>query len=66
MTCCNYDCEQGRDCPARVAKVGQRIPAATPLLPSRWNTTLRRPAACWLVAIWLSLCAAAFIAGLLS
>ncbi len=28
MNCCNEygDCRQGRDCPARVAKVGQRIP----------------------------------------
>lgn len=28
MNCCDEygDCRQGRDCPARVAKVGQRIP----------------------------------------
>ncbi len=25
MNCCDYDCNQGRDCPARVAKVGRRI-----------------------------------------
>jgi hypothetical protein len=26
MTCCNNDCNQGRDCPARVANVGKSIP----------------------------------------
>lgn len=26
MNCCDYDCNQGRDCPARVAKVKRRIP----------------------------------------
>jgi hypothetical protein len=26
MNCCDYDCNQGRDCPARTAKVGQRYP----------------------------------------
>lgn len=25
MNCCDYDCNQGRDCPARVAKIGRKI-----------------------------------------
>ena len=40
MNCCDYDCNQGRDCPARVAKVGQRAPAAEPLPPSTWRDRL--------------------------
>jgi hypothetical protein len=57
MNCCNHDCDQGRDCPAQVAKVGQRVPAAAPLLPSNWRCALRVAAACGLVIIGLSLCA---------
>ena len=36
MNCCDEygNCRQGRDCPARVAKVGQRMPDAEPLPPS--------------------------------
>lgn len=31
--CCTNECHQGRNCPARVAKVGKRMPAAKPLMP---------------------------------
>jgi hypothetical protein len=38
--CCNNDCNQGRDCPARVASVGYRMPGAEPLPPTRWRDYL--------------------------
>jgi hypothetical protein len=41
MSCCNHDCNQGSDCPARVAKVGRRIHAAEPLPPSTWRHYLK-------------------------
>ena len=37
MNCCDYNCNQGRNCPARVAKVGQRTPAAEPLSGKTWR-----------------------------
>lgn len=45
MTCCdeycsNYGCNQGRNCPARVAKIKQRMAAADPLPPSTWREKL--------------------------
>ena len=40
MNCCTQDCNQGRHCPARVAKVGQRIPDAEPLPPITWRDYL--------------------------
>lgn len=42
MNCCDYDCNQGRECPARVAKVKQRVPAAELLPPSTWREKLRK------------------------
>lgn len=44
MNCCDYDCNQGRNCPARVARIGQRYPAAAPLPPSTHTGLLRRAA----------------------
>lgn len=41
MNCCDTDCNQGRDCPARVAKVGQRMPAPDALPPITWRDHLR-------------------------
>jgi hypothetical protein len=40
--CCNDNCNQGRDCPVRVARIGQRMKAADPLPPSTWRDQLRR------------------------
>lgn len=40
--CCNDNCNQGRDCPIRVARVGQRMKTADPLPPSIWRHQLRR------------------------
>ena len=42
MNCCDYDCNQGRNCPARVARVGQKMPAAEPLPESVWRYWLKR------------------------
>lgn len=58
--CCDDygNCNQGRDCPARVAKIGQRMSAADPLPPSIWRHQLKRLGYWMLVAIlgmlWLS------------
>lgn len=42
--CCDDygNCNQGRDCPIRVAKVGRRMPAADILPPSIWRYQLKR------------------------
>ena len=45
MSCCDYNCIQGPDCPVRaaaVAKVGQRTPAAEPLPTTTWRDRLKR------------------------
>lgn len=59
--CCNYGCDQGRDCPARVAPVGRGIRAQDPLPPSPWRNQLRHLAK-WMLAVICLL----FYAGLLS
>jgi len=43
MNCCDEygNCNQGRDCPIRVARIGQRMKAADPLPPSTWRQQLR-------------------------
>ena len=53
MNCCdNYgNCNQGRDCPVRVARVGQRMKTADPLPPSIWRDQLRRLAYWMLMAL---------------
>lgn len=42
--CCDDfgNCNQGRDCPVRVARVGQRMKTADPLPPSIWRDQLKR------------------------
>ena len=42
MNCCDYDCNQGHNCPARVARVGQKMQAAEPLPESVWRYWLKR------------------------
>lgn len=60
MNCCdeNGNCNQGRDCPVRVAKVGQRIHGPDLLPPSVWRSQLKRLAYWMLMAIlglfWLA------------
>ena len=40
--CCNHGCNQGRDCPARVAKAKPVMKAAEPLPPSTWRDKLKK------------------------
>ena len=60
MNCCNDfgDCNQGRDCPVRVAKYKPLMLAADPLPPSIWRDQLRRLGYWVLMAVlgmlWLS------------
>lgn len=58
MNCCDGDCHQGRDCPVRVAKVGQRLQGPELLPPSVWRYQLKR-VAWWFVLgilgmLWLA------------
>lgn len=41
MNCCEYNCDQGRDCPARVAKCKPVMRAAEPLPPSTWRADMK-------------------------
>jgi hypothetical protein len=50
MNCCDYDCNQGRNCPARKAsplatpgmgKVGRRYHTASALPPSVWRKSIK-------------------------
>jgi hypothetical protein len=49
MNCCTHDCNQGRDCPARVAKAKPVMMAADPLPPSVWRCQLKK------LAYWMLL-----------
>jgi hypothetical protein len=51
MNCCDYDCNQGRDCPVRVAKAKPVMRAADPLPPSIWRHQLRKLAYWMLLAV---------------
>ena len=63
MNCCDYNCHQGRDCPARVAKVGQRHLAAEPLPPGTLHDRLPELAsgALLCIVVMLALVAAIII-----
>lgn len=69
MNCCDYDCVQGRDCPARVAKCKPVMLAAEPLPPSPATGYLKRMASAMLVVLgvvlvicmWIVLIAASAI-----
>jgi hypothetical protein len=52
MTCCTNDCNQGRNCPARVAKAKPVMMAADPLPTSIWRYQLRKLAYWMLLAIF--------------
>ena len=60
MNCCNDfgDCDQGRNCPVRVAKYKPVMMAADPLPPSIWRDQLKRLGYWVLMAVlgmlWLS------------
>ena len=53
MNCCDQfgACNQGRDCPARVAKAKAVMRAADPLPPSIWRYQLKKLAYWMLLAI---------------
>jgi hypothetical protein len=56
MNCCDYDCNQGRNCPARkapakVAKVKQRLPGDKPLPANPWRAYLGHVAKWLLIAV---------------
>lgn len=38
--CCTHDCGEGRTCPARVAKIGQRMPGPEPITGTSWRDYL--------------------------
>jgi len=40
--CCNHGCNQGRNCPVRVAKIGKKLHGPDPLPPSVWRLQLKR------------------------
>ena len=55
MNCCDYQCNQGRNCPARMAKVGQRYPAAEPLpAPAGRMRHVAKWVLVCIAALWLS------------
>lgn len=44
MNCCDYECNQGRNCPvrgAKVAKIGRKDYTREPLPPTTWRRQLR-------------------------
>ena len=47
--CANYGCNQGRNCPVSVAKVGKRMHGPEPLQSVMWRYWVRR------LALWLLL-----------
>ena len=60
--CCDDygNCNQGRDCPVRVARVGQRMKAADPLPPNIWRGQLRR-LGCWVLMGILGMLSLSFL-----
>lgn len=57
MNCCDYDCHQGRNCPARVARCKPVMLAAEPLPPAKKPRLLRLGAWAVLLLIYLGLLA---------
>ena len=51
MNCCDYQCDQGRNCPARVARIGARYPAAEPLSSNVFPSLMKRAARAMLLGI---------------
>lgn len=67
MNCCDYDCHQGRDCPARgakVARIGRKDYTREALPASPWRVYLRHLAK-WMLICIAVLFAAAFVVGVL-
>lgn len=53
MNCCDAygNCNQGRDCPVRVAKIGQKMKCADPLPASTWRYKVKCLAYWMLMAV---------------
>jgi hypothetical protein len=64
--CCNHGCNQGRNCPARVAKAKPVMWAAAPLMESRSKHHLRLLCAWMLRALAITLVACAVLVAALS
>lgn len=62
MNCCSNDCQQGRNCPVRVAKARPVMRAADPLPPSIWRYQLKRLAYWMLAVVVVSLATGAALA----
>lgn len=62
--CCNHGCNQGRDCPARVAKVGKRMHAKKPLNGSAWRVYLKDLARSMLIVLAV-ICISAAVVGVM-
>lgn len=61
MNCCNHNCNQGRNCQARVAKIGRKDYAKEPYQPSSTPRYLKRAAKWVLIGIAAALFAAAVL-----
>ena len=64
MNCCDYDCVQGRNCPARVTRVGRRYMAAEPLPPSPLPALMKQAAKAVLLGFFGLLLYGALLAAL--
>ena len=66
MNCCNDfgECNQGRNCPVRVAKVGKRMHGPEPLQSVLWRYWMRR-LALWLLLALVWILGAAFMLSVL-
>lgn len=58
MDCCNNNCNQGRNCPARVAKIGRKDYAKEAYPPSSAPRCLKRATKWVLIGIAAALSAA--------
>jgi hypothetical protein len=65
MNCCDYDCNQGRNCPARVAPVGRKHHDREALPPTLWRVYLRYLAK-WMLILFVGLPLMAFVLGSIS
>ena len=69
MNCCDYDCNQGRNCPARgpakVARIGRKDYAPAPLPPSPWRRQLQHLARWMLTGILVLMMWAAILVALI-
>lgn len=65
MNCCDYDCNQGRNCPARgakVARIGRKDYTREELPPTLWRRQLRSLAKWMLVVLSMLFYGALFLA----